>query len=59
MRDVNTVNPDNFNETCSGYVVTALQDIKCNEEQIKNILYALIGEVKLEDVKKYIQSQGN
>ena len=34
--------PPDFNETCSGYVVTALQDIKCNEEQIKNILYALI-----------------
>jgi hypothetical protein len=41
VRDLNTVNPDNFNETLKGYLIRALKEAKATEEDRRKVFMGL------------------
>jgi truncated hemoglobin YjbI len=52
---LNTVNPDNFNETMKGYIVRAMAEAKLPEETRKKIFQGLnwaTSEMTMEDARR-------
>lgn len=52
---MNTVNPDNFNETCKGYLIRALKEAKVSEEDRRRIFIGLkwaLDLMTMEDARK-------
>jgi len=52
---LNTVNPDNFNETCKGYLIRALKEAKVSEEDRRRIFIGLkwaMDLMTMEDARK-------
>lgn len=52
---MNTVNPDNFNDTLMGYIIRALKDSNLNKEDQKKVLVGLrwaLSEMTMEDARR-------
>ena len=52
---MNTVNPDNFNDTCRGYLIRALKEAKASEEERRKIFIGLkwaLDLMTMEDARK-------
>lgn len=52
---MNTVNPDNFNETCEGYVVRACRIANLSEKEVKKVLNGLkwaFDEITMSEARK-------
>lgn len=52
---MNTVNLDNFNETCEGYIIRALREANLNKEEVRKVLNGLrwaFDEMTMEDARK-------
>lgn len=52
---MNTVNPDNFNDTLKGYLIRALKEINASEEERKKLFGGLrwaIDEMTMQDARK-------
>ncbi len=41
VMDLNTVNPENFNETMKGYLIRALKETKASEEERRRVFVGL------------------
>ena len=52
---MNTVNPDNFNDTCRGYLIRALKEAGISEEERRKVFIGLMWAIDLmtmEDARK-------
>ena len=52
---MNTVNENNFNETCKGYVIRAFKEANLNQKEVDRILNGLrwaFDEMTMEDARK-------
>lgn len=52
---MNTVNPDNFNETCKGYMIRAFKEADLTQEEVKKILNGLrwaLDELTMSEARK-------